>query len=100
MAVRLYPNTEDPALICKLAGVPIETWDKLENPYQYFGKFLGYNLDLIEAARIVDAIPIGPKPDLSELEGKGIYCVGSNAEYDDMMDISSSIFRILRLAYK
>jgi hypothetical protein len=90
----------------RVVKLPIEheylfwTWDKLENPYEYFGKFLGYNLDLIEAARVDKAIPIGPRPDLSELEMKGIYCVGSNAEHDDMMCVGSCMSKILRLTNK
>jgi len=76
------------------------TFDKIENPYQYFGSFLTHNIGIEECQRIEGAIPIGEKPDLSELEGYGIYCVGSNAQHDDFMDISSCIKRLLRLRNK
>jgi len=72
-------------------------FDKIENPYQYFGSFLTHNIDIEECQRIEDAIPIGEKPDLSELEKYSIFCVGSNAQHDDFMDISSCIKRLLRL---
>jgi hypothetical protein len=73
------------------------TFDVIENPYQYFGKFLTYNIEILEAFRIENAIPIGNVPDLSELEKYGIYCVGSNAQWDDFMDVSSCMKRLLRL---
>lgn len=73
------------------------TFDRVESPYQYFGKYLTYNIEILEASRIENAIPIGNIPDLSQLEEYGIYCVGSNAQWDDFMDVSSCIKRLLRL---
>ena len=74
------------------------TFDILDNPYQYFGPFIGYRMDVIEAKRILDVIPIGNPPDMSMFESNGIYCVGSNAQWDDFIDVAASICRILRLA--
>jgi hypothetical protein len=73
------------------------TFDALDNPHMYFGKFLNYRLDIIEAKRIDEAIPIGNPPDLSWLP-KGIIGVGSNAQWDDFMDVSSCCKRLLRIA--
>lgn len=71
------------------------TFDPLENPLQYFGGILNYKIDILEARRIEDALPISTKPDLSFLESKGITCVGSNAQWDDFMDVSSCLKRLL-----
>jgi len=73
------------------------TFNALDNPHMYFGKFLNYRLDIIEAKRIDEAIPIGNPPDLSWLP-KGVVGVGSNATHDDFMDVSSCILRLLRLS--
>lgn len=69
----------------------------IDNPYSYFGKFLNYKIDIMEAHIIDNAMPIGNIPDLRFFEDNGIYCVGSNAQWDDNMDISSSVRRLLRL---
>lgn len=74
------------------------TFDIIENPFSYFGQILGYQIDIIEARRIDDVIPLGNPPDLSLFETNGVYCVGSNAQWDDFMDVSSSIRRLLRLS--
>jgi hypothetical protein len=71
--------------------------DRIENPHQYFGQFLGYNLDILAAERIQDALPYGSIPDLSELNKHDVICVGSNAQWDDFMDLSSCIIRLLRV---
>lgn len=73
------------------------TFDTVDNPHEYFGMFLGYDLDIKDAFRISDAIPLGRPPKLSVFEDSGIWCVGSNAQWDDFMDISSCIRRLVRL---
>ena len=70
------------------------TFDKLDNPYGYFGQFIGYNIDIRESMRIENAMPIGPVPNI---EFADIECVGSNAEWDDFADISTNIVKLLRL---
>lgn len=72
------------------------TFDALENAHQYFGKFLNYRLDIIDAKRIDEAIPMGEPPDLKFLQDRGVVCVGSNAQWDDFSDVSSSIRRLLK----
>lgn len=69
--------------------------DIIDNPYNYFGKFLNYKIDIIEAHMIDNAMPVGDIPDLKLFEDYGIYCVGSNAQWDDNVDITSSIRRLL-----
>lgn len=76
------------------------TFDPVDNPYQYFGSVLNYKLEIEEAKRIENMIPIGNPPDLSELESGGVYCVGSNAQWDDYMDVASCIKRLLSLVGK
>lgn len=67
----------------------------IDNAYNYFGKFLNYKIDIMEAHVIERALPIGDRPDLSLFEDNGIYCVGSNAQWDDNIDIASAIKRLL-----
>jgi hypothetical protein len=71
------------------------TFEAIENPYLYFGKFLGYQLDIVEVLRVDEVIPIGEVPDLTIFENAGITCVGSNAQHDDFMDLGSSIKRLV-----
>lgn len=73
------------------------TFDQIENPHSYFGMFLNYDLDILDAFRIEGALPLGDPPDLKGLESAGIHCVGSNAQWDDFMDVSSCIKRLTRL---
>jgi len=73
------------------------TFDKLDQSYEYFGKFLTYNLDMVEAHRIEKAIPMGLPPDLSVFNNFNIICVGSNAQWDDWMDVTSCIIRLLKI---
>lgn len=71
--------------------------DEIEDPHKYFGSIIGYDLDILEVFRIEKAMPLGSPPDLTELEENGIYCVGSNAQWDDFMDVSSCLNRLLKL---
>lgn len=74
------------------------TFDAIENPHQFFGNILNYKIDIMEAKRIDEALPLGDPPDLGYLEKCGIYCVGSNAQWDDFMDVASCIKRLLSLS--
>jgi hypothetical protein len=74
------------------------TFDVIEQPFNYFGSILSYKIDIIEARRIEDVIPIGNPPDLKMHEKCSIYCVGSNAQWDDFMDVAACIKRLLRLS--
>lgn len=74
------------------------TLEVIEKPFEYFGAYLKYNIDVVEAMKIDKAVPTGDPPDLSRFVGSNIYCVGSNAQWDDMMDVSSCIKRLISLA--
>lgn len=73
------------------------TLDVIERPYEFFGQFLNYKIDIQEAYKIEQVIPLGDPPKLDEFVAGGVYCVGSNAQWDDFMDVSSCIKRILSL---
>jgi hypothetical protein len=78
-------------------GYIFNTFEAIENPYLYFGKFLGYQLDIVEVLRIDESVPIGEPPDMKIFSDAGIICVGSNAQWDDFMDIASCIKRLINL---
>lgn len=54
--------------------------------------------DILNATVVRKAIPLGEPDQHRDLEQHGIFCVGSNAQWDDMMDISSCIRRLMRIA--
>lgn len=72
--------------------------DEVRTPEQYFGLFTNNRLSVLNSTKIAEAIPLsdGP-PDLKELEERGIECIGSNAQWDDMVDASTCLFRILKM---
>lgn len=73
------------------------TFEPIEDAFIYFGKFLGYNIDILDARKIDNVIPLGEPPGLDYLVKYGVNCIGSNAQWDDFVDISTSIMRLLRL---
>jgi len=56
------------------------------------------NFDILSATVVRKAIPLGNYDTHKELEQYGITSVGSNAQWDDMMDVSSCIRRLMRIA--
>ena len=70
--------------------------EAIEEPYKVFGSILGYNFEILEVRYIDDVIPLGEPPNLGIFE-KNLICVGSNAQWDDFMDVSSCIKRLIRL---
>jgi len=63
----------------------------------YFRAFLG-NCKVINSTKLSGAFPIGNPPDLKWLgEKHNIYPVGSCAEWDDFVDISTSVMRLLKV---
>jgi hypothetical protein len=72
--------------------------DLVPDTLRHFGSILGYNINFVESRHIPEVIPLGDPPDLSGLEERGVFCVGSNAQWDDFMDISSCMKRLLKLA--
>ena len=54
------------------------------------------NFEILDGTSVPLALPTGPAIHLDGLESKGYYCVGSNAQWDWCMDISSCILRLVR----
>lgn len=65
----------------------------IENIYNYIGLMIGYDFEILDSWVIPKSIPKHNPPDLS-IFGDNIFCIGSNAQWDDFMDISSCIHRI------
>lgn len=74
--------------------------NEIKTPLEYFGAFTNNRLTFNprHSTKIPGAIPMGGgPPDLSELKKYNIECMGSNALWDDMVDISACIIRILKM---
>lgn len=74
--------------------------NEIKTPLEYFGAFTNQRLKVssLNATKIANAIPmIDIPPNLSFLKDQNIDCIGSNAQWDDMADISTCIFRILKM---
>lgn len=69
----------------------------IANPGSYLMPFME-RFDIIDGTSIQDAIPCGEIPSLALYESKGIECVGSNAQWDWCMDVSSCIIKLMRIA--
>ena len=69
---------------------------EIPTPGAYFLQIM-QKFDMIDGTTIDKAIPTGPIPDLQAFERMGIYCVGSNAQWDWCMDVGSCIIRLLKL---
>jgi hypothetical protein len=70
-------------------------------PVEYFGAFTNQKLKVASTARtkVSNAIPmcVDP-PNLQWLDTEyGIQCIGSNAQWDDMVDINTCISRVLKI---
>jgi len=56
--------------------------------------------DILDGTAIPEALPIGERPNLDNLEKADIFCVGSNAQWDWCMDVGSCILRVLKYAQR
>lgn len=54
--------------------------------------------DILEGTTVENAIPIGPMPNISDLDNSGITCIGSYAQWDWCADVGSNILRLIRYA--
>jgi hypothetical protein len=73
---------------------------EIVTPLEYFGAFTEGRLKVSPLARtkVANAIPVCVNPpDLKWLEDLNIQCIGSNAQWDDMVDINTCILRILKM---
>lgn len=73
--------------------------DDIQNPGIYMMQFLK-DFDIIDGTSIENALPIGQIPNSDHLEKMGIYCVGSSAQWDWCMDISSCILRLIKYSQR
>lgn len=74
--------------------------NEVKTPLEYFGAFTNNRLNFhsLDATRVASAIPMTDMPpDLAWLKDYNIECMGSNALWDDMVDISTCILRILKM---
>lgn len=73
--------------------------EEIPQPGPYLMLFLK-NFEILDGTSVQHALPMGPALHLDPLEAKGYYCVGSYAQWDWCMDISSCILRLVRYAQR
>ena len=73
------------------------TTNLIDNPLFYFGGVIGYDFEIVEVMRIEEALPLGDIPDLGFLKEYGIKTIGSNAEWNDLIDIGTCFKRIVKI---
>jgi hypothetical protein len=73
--------------------------EEILNPGQFLMALLK-DFEIIDGTSIVDYLTMGPIPKLDWLDSKGIFPIGSYAQWDWCMDISSCILRIIRYAQR
>lgn len=56
--------------------------------------------DILDGTSIGDALPIGEIPQLEWLDDYGIFCIGSNAQWDWCADVGSNILRVVRYSQR
>lgn len=72
----------------------------LGNANAYLAQFTNNKVNIAGMTEILDGVPRGAPPDLSELENNDIYQIGRYAQWDWFMDASSSIKRLSRIINK
>lgn len=68
--------------------------EEVPNPGVYLMPFMN-SFDIVDGTSIEHALPIGQIPKLDWLETKGVYSIGSYAQWDWCMDVSSCILRLI-----
>lgn len=74
--------------------------NEIKTPVEYFGAFTNGKLrvSLLNSTKLINAIPMTDiPPNLSFFKDQNIECIGSNAQWDDMADVNTCIFRILKM---
>jgi hypothetical protein len=69
----------------------------LGNPEVYLGAFTNNKVSIDNSTHMIKAYPIGPPPSVSNLELNNIHPVGSHAQWDYFMDVSSSLRRLTKM---
>lgn len=73
--------------------------EEIPHPGHYLMGFLR-DFDIIDGTTVADYLPMGPIPKTDHVEKRGVYCVGSYAQWDWCMDVSSCILRLVRYAQR
>jgi hypothetical protein len=71
----------------------------IDMPYQYFGLMIGYDFEILGAKRIDKVIPLGEPPSLDHFKRQQIYCVGSNAQWNDFVDVTATIKKLRSMSF-
>lgn len=69
--------------------------EPLNNPGEFFMSILK-DFDILDGTSIKDYVVLGSLPKLGMFEDRNIFCVGSYAQWDWCMDVSSCILRIIK----
>lgn len=69
---------------------------QISQPGEEFMQYID-NFTLLQETKIENAIPSGPVPSIERLDEENIVCVGSNACWDNCLDVGSCIKRILKI---
>lgn len=73
--------------------------NEIANPGAYLMSFMR-DFEIIDGTSIADSMPMGSTPKLDDLDREDIFCVGSYAQWDWCMDISSCILRIINYSQR
>jgi hypothetical protein len=73
--------------------------EEIPNPGIYFMSFIK-KFDILDGTSIDGAIPMGPIPKIDAVEQRGIFSVGSSAQWDWCMDVGSCMIRILKYSQR
>ena len=73
--------------------------NNIQNPGNYLMQFMR-QFDILDGTSIDGTIPIGLIPKIDIVEKNGVFCVGSSAQWDWCMDVSSCILRLLRYSQR
>lgn len=72
--------------------------EEIPQPGPYLMALLKNDFEILDGTSITDYLTMGPMPKLEHLEQKGLYSVGSYAQWDWCMDVSSCVLRLVRYA--
>jgi len=71
--------------------------EEIQRPGQYLMALMR-DFEILDGTSVSDYTTVGPAPQLDWLENKGLYCIGSYAQWDWCMDVGSCLLRTIRYA--
>tara|TARA_R110000751_G_scaffold23590_3_gene65163 strand:+ start:6946 stop:7887 length:942 start_codon:yes stop_codon:yes gene_type:complete len=77
----------------------IYSHEDIPQPGAYFMAFMP-KFDIIDGTSIKNAITLGSIPNMTNIHEKGVFCVGSYAEWDWCADVGTCIIRLLGYAQR